>query len=156
TGSWAWDVAAREFVHWSQEHYRLHGLDPRQGTPSWEAAHQLIHPEDRARCLERIERAVQQRTDCELEYRALLPDGTIKDVHSIAHPVFNAAGELVEFVGTEMDVTERKRAQEALRQSEELYRLLTENSHDLIYLLDLEGRIIYASPSVGRLLGLVP
>src|SRR5262249_38181193 len=38
TGSWAWNVASREFIHWSQEHYRLHGLDPHQGTPSWDAA----------------------------------------------------------------------------------------------------------------------
>jgi PAS domain S-box-containing protein len=117
TGSWAWDVATREFVHWSQEHYRLHGRDPQRGMPSWEEARQFIHPDDRARCLEGIETAIRERTDCVLDYRAVLPDGAVKYIHSIAHPVFNATGELVEFVGTEMDVTERKQAEEALRAS---------------------------------------
>jgi two-component system, cell cycle sensor histidine kinase and response regulator CckA len=54
------------------------------------------------------------------------------------------------------EIAERAGAQEALREREELYRLLTENSYDLIYLVDLEGRIVYTSPSVGRLLGRVP
>jgi PAS domain S-box-containing protein len=132
TGSWAWSVTAREFVHWSQGHYRLHGLDPGAGTPSWEAASQMIHPDDRVRCLEQIERAVRDRTNCEMEYRAVLPDGTVKDIHSIAHPVFAAEGALVEFVGTEMDVTERKRAQSALT----LFRSLIDHTTDVIEIVD--------------------
>jgi PAS domain S-box-containing protein len=137
TGSWAWSVATREFVHWSQQHYRLHGLDPHKGTPSWEAAQQFIHPDDRARCLEGIEKAIQGRTDCELDYRAVLSDGSLKYVHSIAHPVFNASGALVEFVGTEMDVTERKRAEAALRDSEQRYREVFNCSSECIFLLDV-------------------
>jgi PAS domain S-box-containing protein len=122
TGSWAWNVTTREFVHWSQEHYRMYGLDPKRGIPSWEAVQQLIHPEDRARCLESIDRAIRERTDCYLDYRAVLPDGTIKHIHSIGRPVFNASGDLVEFVGTEMDITERKRAEEARAKLEEQLR----------------------------------
>jgi PAS domain S-box-containing protein len=146
TGSWAWDVSTRQFVHWSHEHYRLHGLDPQRGIPSWEEARQLIHPEDRARCLEGIERAIRERTYCDLEYRALLPDGTIKYVHSVAHPVFNASGELVEFVGTEMDVTERKRAEEAVRKSEERLRQAVRVSNLGIFDHDHLTETYYWSP----------
>ncbi len=153
TGSWAWDVATREFVHWSQEHYRLHGLDPQGGTPSWEAMQQFIHPEDRARCLAQIERAVRERTDCEMEYRAVLTDGTMKYIHSIAHPVFNAAGELVEFVGTEMDITERKRAEQALVESHGLLNAVVEGTADAVFVKDLRGRYLMINSAGARFIG---
>jgi PAS domain S-box-containing protein len=153
TGSWAWDVATREFVHWSHEHYRLHGLDPQGGTPTWEAMQQFIHPEDRARCLEQIERAVRERTDCEMEYRAVLTDGTTKYIHSIAHPVFNAAGELVEFVGTEMDVTERKRAEQALVESHGLLNAVVEGTADAVFVKDLRGRYLMINSAGARFVG---
>jgi PAS domain S-box-containing protein len=112
TGSWAWNVATRALVHWSQELYRMHGVDPEGGIPPFEAVIQRIHPEDRARALESIERAVRERTEFEVDFRAVLPNGTMNHLHGVAHPVFDAAGEVVEFVGTAMDVTERQRADE--------------------------------------------
>lgn len=138
TGSWAWNVANRDFVHWSQEHYRLHGLDPQKGIPSWEEASQFIHPEERARCLADIERAITERRDCELDYRAVLPDGSIKFIHSVARPLFDAAGNLMEFVGTELDVTERKQAEAALRDSEQRYREVFNCSSECIFLIDVD------------------
>ncbi|QEX16815.1 hypothetical protein FRZ44_21100 [Hypericibacter terrae] len=111
TGSWAWNATTRELTHWSQEQYRIHGLDPKNGVPSWEDARQHIHPEDRAGFVDSIERAVREATDCELDYRSVLPDGTVRYIHTAAHPVFDGAGNLVEFVGTDMDTTDRKRAE---------------------------------------------
>src|SRR5580704_234114 len=119
TGSWAWNVERRENVHWSPEHYRLFGLDPGSDSPSFETAYQRIHPEDRVAFNEAVERAIRERSDFEVDFRTLLPDGSTKYVRSIGHPVFNAAGELVEFVGTGMDITERRQAEkerERLRQ----------------------------------------
>ncbi|HZV06747.1 MAG TPA: PAS domain S-box protein [Gemmataceae bacterium] len=146
-GSWAWNVATREFVHWSQGHYILHGLDPQKGIPSWEEASHSIHPEDRARCLEAIEKAIQERTACEFEYRSILPDGSIKHIHLVAHPFFNETGELVEYVGTEMDITERKRAEAALRESEQRYREVFNYSSECIFLIDVspDGRFRFAA-----------
>jgi PAS domain S-box-containing protein len=119
TGSWAWDVATREFVHWSEEHYRLYGFDPAGGLPPFEAFRQRIHPEDQAGVTEILDRAIRERTDYEVvDYRVVLPDGTMKYLHTVGHPMFNAARELVEFVGTSMNVTERKRAEEALHQAQ--------------------------------------
>jgi PAS domain S-box-containing protein len=119
TGSWAWNVARRENVHWSQEHYRLFGLDPKSDSPSFETAYQRIHPEDRATFNQAVEQAIRERADFEVDFRTVLPDGSTKYVHSVGHPVFSASGELVEFVGTGMDVTERRQAEkerERLRQ----------------------------------------
>src|SRR6266850_3674318 len=122
TASWARNVATEEITHSSEEHSRLYGFDPEEGVPSFEALYQRVHPEDRDRGFETYDRAVGERTDFEVDYRTVLPDGTIKYLHAIGHPVFNAAGDLVEYMGTVMDVTERKRAEEALRASEQVAR----------------------------------
>jgi PAS domain S-box-containing protein len=110
TGSWAWNVATREIVHWSQELYRMHGVDPEGGIPPFEAVIQSIHPEDRARAIEIQERAIREKTEFEVDFRTVLPNGAMQYLHGVGHPVFNASGDVVEIVGTAMDVTERQRA----------------------------------------------
>jgi PAS domain S-box-containing protein len=119
TGSWAWNVARRENVHWSQEQYRLFGFDPRSDSLSFETAFQRIHPEDQATFNDVVERAIRERSDFEVDFRIVLPDGSTKYSRSVGHPVFSASGELVEFVGTGIDMTERRQAEkerERLRQ----------------------------------------
>lgn len=119
TGSWAVDVAAGEIVYWSAELYHICGLDPRQGIPACEAALQLYHPDDRPKAREQINGAIRERRDHELSHRIIRPDGTIRHLHSLIHPVVNSAGEVVEFVGTTVDVTDRRRTERALRQARE-------------------------------------
>jgi PAS domain S-box-containing protein len=122
TGSWAWDVATRHGVYWSQENYRLFGFDPEAGIPSDEAFYQRVHPEDR----DRVRREVflegpHEGSDFDVDFRIVLPGGAIKYVRSTGHPVRNVSGDLLEFVGTSIDVTERKRAdeeRERLRQAQ--------------------------------------
>jgi PAS domain S-box-containing protein len=113
TGSWALDVATGQFIHSSEEHHRLFGFDPREGIPVWKDWARRVHREDREGTWDRIQRGISERTDFELDYRTVNPDGTIKYVQALGHPVFNAAGDLVEFVGTSIDVTQRRRAEEA-------------------------------------------
>ncbi len=113
TGSWAWDVAARHGVYWSQENYRLFGFEAEAGVPSDEAFYQRIHPEDR----EQVRRAIYveipaRGSEFDVEFRIVLPDGAVRYVRSTGHPVCNASGSLLEYVGTSIDVTERKRAEE--------------------------------------------
>jgi PAS domain S-box-containing protein len=119
TGSWAWRVPGEDAVHLSEEWYRIYGFDPEKGVSAWGERIQRIHPEDRAKWQQTIDRAIGEKSDYEVEVRILLPDGTVRYIQTIGHPVLNASGDLTQFVGTAMDVTERKRAEqerERLRQ----------------------------------------
>src|SRR6266852_6031614 len=118
TGSWAWQVAGRDALHLSEEWYRLYGFDPEKGPPTWEERLQRVHPEDRAKWQGVIERAIGEKSDYEVEFRILLPDGTVKYIHTVGHPVLNASGDLVQFVGSSMDISASKGAEEALRQAQ--------------------------------------
>ena len=102
----------KENLYWSEGLYRIWGFDPSRGMPSREACFQRFHPDDRDRVRQVVEEAVRQKQDYTIEYRIVLPDGTLKHLRSVCHPSYSRAGELVEVVGTTLDVTERKRAQE--------------------------------------------
>jgi len=114
-GSWVWQVAGGDALHLSDEWYRIYRFDPRRGMPRWEERLQRVHPEDRDKWQGTIERAIREKSDYNLEFRIVLPDGTLKWVHTVGHPVSNPAGELVQFVGSSMDVTDRKRSEDELK-----------------------------------------
>jgi PAS domain S-box-containing protein len=112
TASFALHIASRKIIHWSQEHFRLFGFDPEGGVPTLEVVLQRIHPDDIERVEKVYETATREKMGYEVEYRIILPNGTMKHIHMLAHPVFSASRDLVEYVGTLVDVTERKRADE--------------------------------------------
>jgi PAS domain S-box-containing protein len=118
TGTLAFNATAA--VYWSQESYRIWGLDPLQGLPDRETVLQRIHPDDRERVNVETEQALREKRDFALEFRIVLPDGTCKLIESTGRPLFYADGELVEMVATHVDVTERKRAQEEHERLREL------------------------------------
>jgi PAS domain S-box-containing protein len=124
TGSWAYN--AREAVYWSEENCRMWGFNPQQGIPDRETVLQRVHPEDRDRVVECVQKAVREKRDYTVEFRIVLPEGTVKHIHGLGHPVFSASGELVEVVGTQLDVTERKRAEE---ERERLRQLQADLAH---------------------------
>jgi PAS domain S-box-containing protein len=101
----------------SEESYRIWGFDPAQGIPSREAAFQRIHAGDRDRLNAEVRRAVNEKSRYSIGYRIVMPDGTVKHLETIAQPVFSASGKLVEIVATQTDVTDRKRAEDALVRS---------------------------------------
>jgi PAS domain S-box-containing protein len=118
SGSWVWRVAGGDALHLSEEWYRIYGFDPEEGMPAWEERLRRTHPEDRAKWQGAIDRAIREKSDYEVEFRILLPDGTVKYIHTVGHPVLNPAGDVVQFVGSAMDITNRKQAEEALRQAQ--------------------------------------
>jgi PAS domain S-box-containing protein len=115
TGSWAWNVARMQIVYWSREHYHLFGLDPDGGPPPVEVFFERIHPDDRDRIRASFDQhAFQGASNIDVDFRVLLPDETLKYIHSIGHPVCDASGEPIEYVGTAVDVTEEHDASAAL------------------------------------------
>jgi PAS domain S-box-containing protein len=114
-GSWAWEIPSRNALYISEEWYRIHGFDPKDGMPSWEQRLQRVHPEDRARWQLTIDRAIAEKSDYDVEFRTLPTHGPGRSIHSVGHPVLGPSGELLQFVGVSMDVTESKQAEEAFR-----------------------------------------
>jgi PAS domain S-box-containing protein len=113
TGSWAW-TAISGALFWSVEHFRIFGLDP-EVEASTEVGFQLLHPEDRTLVENTFYDAVREKTDFEVEYRIVRPDGTVRHLSSVGHPILNNSGDLAEFVGTVLDITDRKHVEDALR-----------------------------------------
>ena len=122
TGSWAWAPATGEIRYWSGETYRVLGFDPEAGPPRFETFFDRLCPEDQARVRGLFGKAIAQKADFETDYRIVHPNGDVKDIHAVGHPVSDEAGHFVEFVGTVIDVTETRRAEEALRASEQVAR----------------------------------
>src|SRR5258708_6072778 len=117
TGSWRHDVASGAVVV-SPEIYRMLDIKPDDDATNMEFFFSRVHPEDRKRVVDHFERAEIEKTELQVDYRIVLRAGTIKHLQAIGHPILNESGDLVEFVGTTMDVTGAKQAEEALRRSE--------------------------------------
>jgi len=147
TGSWAYDPRIGKTTYWSEELFRIFGLDPLEGLPTEEAFWQRIHPDDRSSLKEAIQRALREKADFVVDYRVLLPDGTLKHIHSATHVVVNSSGEVIERLGTAVDVTERVDAEEALRRSEEKFRHLFDTMPAIAFIAQPDGFTEFQSRS---------
>jgi PAS domain S-box-containing protein len=138
TGSWSWNASTKE-IYSSQELLRIFGLEGTAAPLMIETFVQTIHAEDRDRIQRAIDCAIEKRTDFEAEYRIVLAGGAVRHIYILAHPIFDNAGTLVEYVGTAMDLTERKRAEEKLAESERRFRLLVESIPHHVWSLRPDG-----------------
>jgi PAS domain S-box-containing protein len=127
-GSWAWKVVSGG-LFWSQEMFRMFGIDPEKTKPSHALFLERLHPEDRPRVEKDLDRALRERTDFESKFRILRPEGSTRFVHSLGRPTFNDSGEIVEFIGVGMDVTESHIASERLARSLKESRALSARLH---------------------------
>src|ERR1700730_15613210 len=153
TGSWVLSPATTKILYWSEECYRIWGIDSVQGLPDRETVWRRIHPGDRDRMYKETQEALQQKRDYTIGFRIVLPDGTVKYLEAIGHHLFSAHGELVNVVGTNVDVTERKRAEQALRESEAKIRRLVDANIIGIFIWDFDGRIMEANDAFLHMVG---
>ena len=157
TGSYAFSPVTRQLLYWSEECYRIWGFDPVQGLPDREIAARRIHPDDRERVYKEAQEARRQKRDFTLEFRIVLPDGTVKYLQCDEYHLFSARGELVEAMGTNVDVTERKRAEEALRRGEAWLAQAQRLNHTGTWVLDGTTRhFLYWSDESYRIWGFDP
>ena len=117
TGSWAWDSHRKEIIHWSPETFRVFGFDPSGDPVTWQEARSRIHPEDLRSFDENKKRVATERIELEFDFRLVHPDGTTKYAHWVSRPVINVSGEVVELVGSIMDVTDQYQSRAALEKA---------------------------------------
>jgi PAS domain S-box-containing protein len=117
TGSWAWDFHSQEIIHWSPETFRVFGFDPNDDPVRWQEARARIHPDDLQSFDRNKERVAKERIELEFGFRLVHQDGTIKHAHCVSRPVINDAGDVVELVGSIMDVTDQYQSRAALERA---------------------------------------
>jgi PAS domain S-box-containing protein len=137
TGSFGWRPDTGELI-WSEETYRIVDCDP-SIKPNLDLVLDRTHPEDRALVRLSWERASRAGEDLDYERRLLLPDGSVKRVHTIAHAAKDASGK-VEYIGAVMDVTAVRQIEAALRESEGRFRALIQFSSDVYWESDAQHR----------------
>jgi PAS domain S-box-containing protein len=142
-------------LYFSEEAYRIWGFDPAIGIPSPEAMFQRVHPDDRDQVRAKSERVLRDKRGYSHEYRIVLPDGTVKHIESIREPVFSPSGEVVEIVSTQVDVTERKRAEDQLRRNEAHLAEAQRLSHSGATAAN-KSKVLYFSEEAYRIWGFDP
>jgi signal transduction histidine kinase/CheY-like chemotaxis protein/PAS domain-containing protein len=144
-GSWEQDIVTQAAI-WSHEMFRLYDRDPALGVMSYEQFLSVIHPDDRVIFNRSETQAISERRSSGHEFRVMRPDGTIRWIRGQTTPVYNAAGGLVRLIGTEQEITDRKRAETFV----ELQHVVTQELTKARTLDPTAGRIL---EMVGRGLG---
>jgi PAS domain S-box-containing protein len=152
TGSWAMNLAAQRFVYWSPENYRIQHHDPSWPIPTFIEESRKYTPEDWIRIREAIEQTIQHKTNFDLEAPRALPDGTTQYIRIVGNPRLNEAGEVVEIIGTTIDITEQARARAALsdafdavQRSEDQLRLITDSIPVQVWSSAPDGSLDYVN-----------
>jgi PAS domain S-box-containing protein len=144
TGSWAWSPDD-DIRYWSEECYRVLSFDPQDGLPRFEQFIERIHPDDQPGFKEVIETAIRDKAEWKADYRIVHPNGPVRDIHVVGHPVLSTSGHLGEFVGTVIDVTERKKAEEERRRSEMELRQMLDLAPQQVAVFGPSGERLYAN-----------
>jgi len=153
-GYWIWDVKTGD-VQWSEEVFRIFGLDPREFTPRIDSIQALSPwPEDNRRDQELIQRAIESHEKGEYEQRFLRPDRSIGYYHSTFQGQYDETGALVTIIGAVMDITERKKAELELRESEERLHAIFDASMAGIIMVNPEGLIVFANQRMADMFNL--
>jgi PAS domain S-box-containing protein len=143
-GSWEWDLKTNH-VWWSDETYRIFGVTPQDFIPSFEANGKFIHPDDLARYQKSFEHSIQTREPLAYDCRLVANDGQLKHCHAGGMCHYDDSGQPIRFIGTIMDITDRKRTEEELRVSEENFRRSLDESPLGVRIVSKAGETLYAN-----------
>ncbi len=151
-GSWTWDIPTNT-VTWSDELYRIYGLQPQELPITYESFLERVHPQDKEYVRLIIERAMQDKQPFSFGHRIVLYDGSVRTIHARGQVIVHANGNAVKMHGTGQDITLLKKIEDALHSSEERYRNLVENSPDIIFTISPDGFITSLNPAFESLTG---
>ncbi|MEP7190507.1 MAG: PAS domain S-box protein, partial [Roseiflexaceae bacterium] len=154
-GVWDWDLHS-SVVTWAGNQEELFGLAAGSFRGTYQAFIDCVHPEDHALVTRALDRALQESIPYDCVFRVVWPNNSLHWMAGVGEVIWDSDNNPVRLIGVNMDITEHKQAETALVEREELYRLITENSNDLILLVDQNGQFIYASPSFNLILGYQP
>ena len=137
-------IAETRTTVWSEEEYRIYGIDPSGPSPAYDTMlARSIHPDDVALLHQVFTAAMQNSAIYELEHKIVRPDGSVRWVYDRAHPYLDQNGKLVRYIGATLDITERKQAEEALRESESKFRTLANAIPQLCWMANAEGWVFW-------------
>ncbi len=151
-GHWEWTAPTRDLIV-SDEVFRIFELPVQGHTIAQDTIAELMHPDDLAHIRALDQAIFTSQVEMDYEYRLHLPEGGIRWIHQKANITYGEAGQPVRMMGTIQDITERKFAEEQLRQSEEQFRALYETMLDGVVYQNRQGEIISANPAAQRILG---
>lgn len=146
-GSWEWDIRSGQAV-WSEEVFRIYGLDPEKERPNYDVVIETLTPECKEDFLRAIDETLSRGKPFEGQYCILRPDGSRIFTHTKGEVVRDSQGNPIEMFGMVQDITEWKKAVETIEASEVRYRSLVESSADHIFMLDLDGNYISSNSKV--------
>ena len=140
-GSWSWDIVTNR-IAWSDQLFEIYGVAADRFGGTLDEFMSFIHPDDRAQVAESVGSALKSGKSFGHEERIVRPDGSIRHLHSTGEVIRGVNGDALRMLGICVDITERKQAEQALRESEQSYRLLLKGARDYaIYMLDTDGRV---------------
>jgi PAS domain S-box-containing protein len=151
-GIWEYDIGESRLV-WDDEMYRLYGITAGQFMGTYAVWQNGVHPDDRERGEAEIRMAIRGEKEFDTEFRVVRPDGTIRDIRALAVVQNDAEGRPRRMIGTNWDITDQKRTEEALRESEANFRAFFESMTDMIIVGRPDGTIQHTNEAVTRTLG---
>jgi len=150
-GSWDWDIRTGD-LYWSDQIEPMFGFEPGQFGASYEAFLESVHPADRQFVMDAVDASVETGLDYAIEHRIVWPDGTVRWVSEVGDVICGENGEAVRMLGIVQDITARRKAQEALRESEEKFRDVAEQSPNMVFIV-VRSRVVYANRRCEEVMG---